>query len=68
MRIGLSNGLLLGVMSLVIIGGYIMLFKGKSFLFAFSISGCIGISLAAAMMISGFNGAIIPIIFKKTEN
>ncbi len=67
MRIGLSNGLLLGVMSLVIIGGYIMLFKGKSFLFAFSISGCIGISLAAAMMISGFNGAIIPIIFKKMK-
>lgn len=67
MRIGLSNGILLGVMSFVIIGGYIMLFKGKSFLFAFSISGCIGISLAAAMMISGFNGAIIPIIFKKKK-
>lgn len=67
MRIGLSNGILLGVMSFVIIGGYIMLFKGKSFLFAFSISGCIGISLAAAMMISGFNGAIIPIIFKKMK-
>ena len=39
MRIGLSNGILLGIMSLVIIGCYIMLFKGKSFLFAFSISG-----------------------------
>lgn len=67
MRIGLSNGILLGIMSLVIIGCYIMLFKGKSFLFAFSISGCIGISLAVAMMISGFNGAIIPIIFKKMK-
>ena len=67
MRIGLSNGMLLGIMSFVIIGCYIMLFKGKSFLFAFSISGCIGISLAAAMMISGFNGAIIPILFKKMK-
>lgn len=67
MRIGLSNGILLGIMSLVIIGCYIMLFKGKSFLFAFSISGCIGISLAVAMMISGFTGAIIPIIFKKMK-
>ncbi len=67
MRIGLSNGILLGVMSLVIIGGYIILFKGKSFLFAFSISGCIGVALAVAMMISGFNGAIIPIIFKKMK-
>lgn len=67
MRIGLSNGILLGIMSFVIIGCYIMLFKGKSFLFAFSISGCIGISLAVAMMISGFTGAIIPIIFKKMK-
>lgn len=67
MRIGLSNGILLGVMSLVIIGGYIILFKGKSFLFAFSVSGCIGVALAVAMMISGFNGAIIPIIFKKMK-
>lgn len=32
---------------------------------AFAISGCIGIALALAMLISSFVGAIIPIILDK---
>ncbi|MEG0962240.1 MAG: magnesium transporter [Lachnospiraceae bacterium] len=65
MRVGFFNGLLLGILALLCIGAYIWLIKGKTVLFAFSTSACIGAALMVAMMISGFTGTIIPIIFKK---
>lgn len=67
MRVGLSNGLLLGVLSFVVIGGYIYLVKGKTILYAFGISGCVGISLAVAMLISSLVGTIIPMFFHKIK-
>lgn len=67
MRIGFSNGVILGVLAFGIIGIYIWLIKQKTVLFAFAVSGCIGMALIAAMMISGFTGAMIPIIFKKMK-
>ena len=42
MRIGLCNGGLLGILSFVLIGLYIFLFKGKTLVFAYAVSGCIG--------------------------
>lgn len=65
MRIGFLNGLLLGILSFVSIGLFIWLFKGKSMFYAFSISGCVGISLIAAMVISSFVGTLIPMFFHK---
>ncbi|MBQ4256136.1 MAG: magnesium transporter, partial [Oscillospiraceae bacterium] len=65
MRIGLCNGALLGLISFVLIGLYIFLFKGKTILFAFAVSGCIGISLLLAMLISSAVGTLIPLFFKK---
>ena len=44
-RIGLLNGLILGVLSFVFIGHYLILFKDQTWVMAFSISGCTGISL-----------------------
>ena len=44
MRIGLCNGGVLGLMSFVLIGLYIWLFKGKTLIFAFAVSACIGSS------------------------
>lgn len=67
MRIGFWNGVLLGILGFGIIGLYIWLIKGKPVMFAFAVSGCIGLALVVAMMISGFNGAMIPIIFKKLK-
>ena len=65
MKIAFSNGFILGVLSFVLIGLYIALFKGKSFLFAYAVSGCIGASLLLAMVISGAVGTCIPLFFKK---
>ena len=65
MTIGFSNGLILGTLSFIAIGLYIALFKGKTFMFAYAVSGCIGIALVVAMVISGAVGTCIPLFFKK---
>ncbi len=65
MRVGFFNGLILGVLSFALVGVYIMLIKHKEALFSFAVSGCIGISLILAMLISSAVGTLIPLFFKK---
>lgn len=67
MRIGFFNGLILGILSFVMVGLYIMLFKHKAILFSFAISGCIGVSLILAMLISSAVGTLIPLFFQKIK-
>ena len=64
-RVGFFNGIILGIISVLFVGLYIMLFKGKDVLFAFAVSGCIGAALMLAMAISSAVGTLIPIFFKK---
>ena len=66
-KVGLFNGLLLGSISIVFVGLYIALFKQRDFAFAFSVSGCIGVSLMLAMLISGTVGTLIPLFFKRIK-
>ena len=65
MRVGLSNGLILGCVSFVCIGIYILTIKQKPSLYAFSVSGCVGSALVVAMTISSLVGTVIPIFFHK---
>ena len=65
MRIGLCNGGLLGLFSFAVIGLFIFMFKGKTLMFSFAVSGCIGVSLLLAMVISSAVGTCIPLFFKK---
>ncbi|WP_368191031.1 magnesium transporter [Blautia sp. 1033sp1_1033st1_G9_1033SCRN_220408] len=65
MKIGLCNGGLLGILSFAVIGLYIYLFKGKTLLFSYAVSGCIGVALLLAMLISSAVGTCIPLFFKK---
>lgn len=67
MRIGLCNGIVLGILSFFAIGLYIMLLKGKAPLFAFAVSGCIGLALLLAMVISSLSGTLIPLLFKRLK-
>lgn len=60
MKIGLLNGASLGLMTFVILGFYIHFFKKYVWMSAFLISGCVGISLVVAMVISSLVGTIIP--------
>ena len=65
MRVGFSNGLLLGVISFIVVGLYIHFAKHKAMTFAFAVSGCIGASLLLAMLISSAVGTLVPLFFKK---
>lgn len=65
MRVGLSCGLILGVLSVLFVGLYIMLFKGYPVGFSFAVSACIGAALMLAMLISSGVGTLVPMFFKK---
>lgn len=66
-KIGMANGGLLGLVSFICIGAYICLFKGKSLLYGFTVSACVGISLLLAMAISSLSGTVIPLFFHKIK-
>ncbi|MDE6281877.1 MAG: magnesium transporter, partial [Oscillospiraceae bacterium] len=65
MRVGLCNGLILGTISFVIVGLYIWLVKSRELLFSYAVSGCIGVALMLAMLISSAVGTLIPLFFKR---
>ena len=64
-RVGFCDGLLLGIVSFLCIGIYIMLAKAKPALYAFSVSGCVGTALMVAMTISSLVGTVVPIVLHK---
>ena len=67
MKIGFLNGLILGIFALILLGLYIHLFKHYTWGYAFLISGCVGISLVVAMVISSMVGTVIPMFFHKIQ-
>lgn len=66
-RVGLCNGLILGILSFALIGAYLTFVKGETVALSFSVSLCTGIALAVAMLLSGIFGTAIPILFKKLK-
>ncbi len=67
MRVGFCNGSLLGILALVCLGLYITLFKGYHLVSALLISGCVGISLLVAIIISSLVGTLVPLLFHKVK-
>ena len=67
MRVGLLNGGFLGVMALAFLGVYIHLCKGYAWGASFLISGCVGVSLVVAMVISSLVGTVIPMLFHRVH-
>lgn len=66
-RVGALNGIVLAAASLLLIGAYICLIKGRTPGFAFAVSACIGIALLISMTLSSVAGTTIPILFKKIK-
>lgn len=64
-RVGAVNGFFLGLIAIGGVGLYLILVKHQTVQAAFAISGCIGISLLVAMIISSLVGTVIPLFFKK---
>ena len=60
-RVALLNGVLLGVISFLIVGSFLLIGGESSFIFSLTAAVCVGLAMCFAMMISGFTGAAIPI-------
>ncbi len=67
MRVGAANGLLLGGLTFIFVGIYLHVIKLYPWGGALWISGCIGVSLFFAMLISSLVGTIIPMFFHKIK-
>ncbi|MBQ2717499.1 MAG: magnesium transporter [Clostridia bacterium] len=72
LRIGLVNGLLIGVMSALICSLYIYFVVGdvygiSNYLQSLEISACIGGALLASMTVASLAGTLIPLLFKKIK-
>ena len=52
---------------MLLVGSYIVAAKGRSVLFAFAVSCCIGVSLLLAMAAASATGTLIPLFFKKIK-
>ena len=64
-RVGLANGAILGVLSFALIGLYLVVLKGQTAVFAFSVSFCTGAALVASILLSSVCGTVVPLVFKK---
>ena len=67
MRVGFMNGLFLGILAFSFIGLYVWLLKNNPVSHAFIISGCVGLALMIAMVISSLVGTLIPMLFHKIK-
>ena len=67
MKVGFCNGLLLGGLAFVFLGLYIFGLKGYALPTAFLVSGCVGVSLLLAMVISSLVGTLVPLFFAKIK-
>ena len=66
-RVGFCNGIILASLAFIILGSYIHFYKGVSWQHSYWISGCVGLSLIIAMIISSTLGTLIPMFFKKIK-
>lgn len=65
-RVGFCNGMLIGLISFVSVGLYLLV-KGESPMLSFSVSACIGIAMLISMLLSSISGTSIPMLLKKMK-
>lgn len=66
-RVGLCNGLIVGILSFLLIGAYLLVLQGEGRSLSFSVSFCTGIALTISMLLSSVFGTTIPILFQKMK-
>ena len=64
-RVGLTNGAILGLLSVALICLYLVALKGQAAAFALSIALCTGAALMVSILLSSISGTAIPLLFKK---
>ena len=66
-RVGLANGLVLGLLSIGSVGLYLMLLKGHPAALSFSVALCTGLALTVSILLSSLTGTLVPLAFKKLK-
>lgn len=66
-RVGFTNGLIIGVIATLLCSLYLLALKGMPYLTCLAYGGCIGTALLIAMIISSLGGTLIPMFFKKIK-
>lgn len=66
-RVGFTNGFILGALSFIFVGLYLIIFKKQPTTLAFSVSACTGIALLISVFLSSITGTVIPLVLKKLK-
>ena len=67
MKVGLGNGLILGIISVLVVGIYIHFAKGGAWGYSVTVSMCVGFAMLIAMLVASITGTIIPLFFNKIK-
>lgn len=62
---GLSNGVIIGLLSALVLGVFIHFSAGYDWMYAYAISACIAVAMLCSMVMSSFTGTAVPIVFQK---
>lgn len=66
-RIGIINGFVIGVLSMVVVMGFLYIFSKQNTDLLIKVGIITGVSMFSAMTIASFGGSFIPTIFKKMK-
>ncbi len=64
-RVGATNGLVLGSSACLLVAAYLHLFKGGDWGYSFAVAACVAIALLVSMIISSLVGTVMPMFFHK---
>ena len=66
-KVGFGNGLILGFISVLVVGLYIHFAKGEPLNYSVTVSVCVGFAMLVAMLVASITGTIIPLFFNKIK-
>lgn len=66
-KVGFANGLILGLLCFVFMGGFLYFTNGREMFSSFATSGCVSLALLISIVISATMGCLIPMFFKKVK-
>lgn len=64
-RVGVTDGLILGMLAMTAVGLFIYLTKGQTLVRSFTMSACLGLAMLIAMTFSCLTATLIPMLFKR---
>lgn len=64
-RVGLCNGALLSLLSLLVVWGYLYVLRGEAAYLSFAVSLCTALALFLSMFLSSVSGAVIPLFLDR---